>query len=153
MSKKTNYQTFTLIDEKGNAYDVDCYTTRTSYQTTEHALCSGCEGKDRWINRPWHSFDYENALYDLAKKMSGRNKARFEAFKTCIEAKAKSVQEATNAWLNKFKKDYKSLSDTTKKHLANADIELTSVEQAEDVMRISKVFDEMFRLVDGKEGE
>lgn len=147
MAKINNTQTFTFIDENGNTYTVICYTTHTNVRTTEHAECDGYHGKDYWYNRPWYRFTYENALNDLAHKMSGKNERRYKAFKACIDAKAQSEKEACEAWFKAFKADYDSLSDDTKKHLANSGVVITSVEQANDVMKISKTFDAMSRLL------
>ena len=147
MAKISNTQTFTFIDEKGNTHTVVCYTTHTNIRTTEHAECDGYHGKDYWYNRPWYRFTYENALLDLAGKMANGDKARYKAFKACIDAKAQSEKEACEAWFKAFKADYDSLSDDTKKHLANSGVVVTSVEQANDVMKISKAFDAMNRLL------
>jgi hypothetical protein len=146
MSKLTNSQTFTFIDENGTAYTVVCYTTRTNYRVTEHAECDGYHGKDHWQNRPWYRFTYENALLDLAHKMAGKNEKRLHCFTLCINAKAQSEKDAFEAWFNAFKKDYDNLSDKTKKHLANACPHITSMQQAQDIMQVSKAFDVLFRL-------
>ena len=79
--------------------------------------------------------------------MANGDKARYKAFKACIDAKAQSEKEACEAWFKAFKADYDSLSDDTKKHLANSGVVVTSVEQANDVMKISKAFDAMNRLL------
>lgn len=149
MTKERNHQTFTFVDENGKAYTVICYTTSTNVRTTEHAECEGYHGKDYWYNRPWYRYTYENALKDLAEKMAGKNELRLKAFKSCINARAQSEKEACDAWFNAFKKDYDSLSDETKKHLANACPHITSREQADDIMAISKAFDILFRLEKG----
>lgn len=57
-------------------------------------------------------------------------------------------------WLDDFENRYNKLGDTTKKHLANACPHITSREQAEGIMRMSEIFDVMFKLCDddNKEG-
>ena len=56
-------------------------------------------------------------------------------------------------WYENFEKDYNGLCDTTKKHLANACPHITSREQADGIMRMSKMFDILFRMNDNnKEG-
>lgn len=134
-------QVFVFIDELGNKHDVCCYTTSTRVRTTEHAECEGYEGKDYWYNRPWYRFTYENALRHLAENMAGKNERRLKAFMACIDAHAEDEKKACEAWFNAFKADYDKLSPKTKEHLANSGVEVTSVEQAEDVMKISKAFD------------
>lgn len=49
-------------------------------------------------------------------------------------------------WFNDFENRYNKLSDTTKKHLANACPHITSREQADGIMKMSEVFDILFRL-------
>lgn len=48
------------------------YTTHTSYATSEHAHLSidgrTYDGLDRWINRPWYEYKYQNARIDAARK-------------------------------------------------------------------------------------
>jgi len=56
-------------------------------------------------------------------------------------------------WFDDFKSKYDSLSDTTKKHLANADIMITSKEQADAVMNMSLLFDILFRAEEEKDNE
>ncbi len=146
MPNSYNHETFIFVDENGNSHTVICYTTHTRVRTTEHAECDGYEGKDYWYNRPWYRFTYDNALQDLARKMAGKNEDRLKAFNACIDARAKSESDACEAWFKAFKSDYDSLSDTTKKHLANACPHITSREQADDIMKVSKVFDILFRM-------
>ena len=45
------------------------WTTSTRYATTEHARFvydyeDGPEGADKWLNRPWYEFRYQNAQVD-----------------------------------------------------------------------------------------
>lgn len=46
------------------------YTTHTSYATSEHANLTldgrRYDGLDRWINRPWYEYKYQNARVDAA---------------------------------------------------------------------------------------
>ena len=48
------------------------YTTHTSYATSEHANLTldsrRYDGLDRWINRPWYEYKYQNARVDAAYK-------------------------------------------------------------------------------------
>ena len=48
------------------------YTTHTSYATSEHANLTldgrKYDGLDRWINRPWYEYKYQNARIDAAYK-------------------------------------------------------------------------------------
>lgn len=48
------------------------YTTHTSYATSEHAALTldglTYDGLDRWINRPWYEYKYQNARIDAARK-------------------------------------------------------------------------------------
>ena len=104
MARKTfNHETFTFVDENGKTYNVYCYTTHTPTRATEHAETYDdrgylIEGKDYWYNRPWYRFRYENALIKLARVMAGKNTRRYECFKACIDARAKSEEDACNAF-------------------------------------------------------
>ena len=52
------------------------------------------------------------------------------------------------AWYNNFKKDYDDLHPEIKKRLADSDVILTSQEQADDLMRVSKMFSLMMKLTE-----
>lgn len=58
-----------------------------------------------------------------------------------------------DAWFDDFKNRYDHLSDTTKKHLANACPHITSREQAEAIMKTSEVFDVLFRMEEKNDNE
>ena len=60
--------------------------------------------------------------------------------------------DTNDDWVEKFSKDYDGLCDTTKKHLANACPHITSREQAEGIMQMSKMFDILFRMNDNNKG-
>lgn len=51
-------------------------------------------------------------------------------------------------WVDNFKKDYDDLHPEIKKRLADSDIILTSQEQADDLMKMSKMFSIMMKLTD-----
>lgn len=53
-------------------------------------------------------------------------------------------------WLDNLKSDYDGLCETTKKHLANACPHITSREQADGIMRMTKAFDALFRFDEEK---
>ena len=59
-------------------------------------------------------------------------------------------QQTDKEWFDDFKSKYDSLRDTTKKHLANADIFITSKEQADAVMNMSMIFDLLFKMEESK---
>lgn len=48
------------------------YTTHTPYATSEHATLAldglTYDGLDRWTNRPWYEYKYQNARVDAARK-------------------------------------------------------------------------------------
>lgn len=54
-------------------------------------------------------------------------------------------QQSDDEWFDDFKTKYDSLCDTTKKHLANSGVMVTSKEQADAVMNMSLLFDLLFR--------
>lgn len=45
-----------------------------------------------------------------------------------------------------FKKDYDALGEETKKHLANSGVCVGSMQEAKDIMKISKKFDILFKM-------
>ena len=59
-----------------------------------------------------------------------------------VKADTRSDEE----WFDDFKSKYDGLCDTTKKHLANSDVFITSKEQADAVMNMSLIFDMLFRM-------
>lgn len=53
---------------------------------------------------------------------------------------------SADEWYDDFKNRYDNLGDTTKKHLANACPHITSREQADSIMKVSQVFDLLFKM-------
>jgi len=45
-----------------------------------------------------------------------------------------------------FKQDYDALSDKTKEHLANSGVQVHSMQEAKDLMKISTMFDLLFNM-------
>jgi hypothetical protein len=70
-----------------------------------------------------------------------------------IELRDANDKDSLNAddWYNRTKAEYDGFCERTKKHLANACPTLNSREDVDDIMRVSKAFDAMFRLLDEKE--
>ena len=53
---------------------ISIYTTSTKTYTTEHAVLDThlgeiAHGTDKWLNRPWYKYKYQNALYNLVGKL------------------------------------------------------------------------------------
>lgn len=93
-----------------------------------------------YLNRTWESFQYESVLENASEKFFDG------ALSQAIEDIATGKRNEVDAFISQFKNDYDSLHENTKKHLANANIELTSIEQAKDVMKISKAFDVLLNM-------
>lgn len=65
------------------------YTTHTPYATREHATLTldGCtyDGLDRWINRPWYEYKYQNARVDAAYMCAKTEPERYEAGRAALQ--------------------------------------------------------------------
>ena len=60
-------------------------------------------------------------------------------------------EEISEDFVEQFKKDYDDLHPEIKKRLANSDIILSSKKEAEDIMRVSKIFSIMMGMTKGEE--
>ena len=136
---------FVFKDKNGIEFEVYCYVqgSRWGYKHVARAEYKGgfYQTSITYQGRTWERFKYESTLYQLAKKIAGKDGDNLNAFNASIEAKAKAVHEECEAWINAFKKDYDALSDSTKKVLADSDIVVETQEQAEAVMKGAKTLD------------
>ncbi len=149
-TKQTNKKTFTLLGKDNRKVVIECYTKRGGQGFTHFAECEGKKTYICYINRTWESFEYESVLLRIVKRIA-LDKKDLTAMEKTIELISKGHKEEVDKWFENFKKDYDGLSDTTKKHLANACPVITSKEQADEIMKVSKVFDAMFRLEEGNQ--
>lgn len=60
-------------------------------------------------------------------------------------------EEISEDFVEQFKEDYDNLHPEIKERLANSDVMVTSKKEAEDIMRISKMFSIMMGMAKGKE--
>lgn len=79
-------------------------TSRDSYGTTEKTYLFKdevkiAEGRDRWINRPWYRYRYQNSMMNAVRKLinsrAERLKDRFMAEKGYKKLTAKRSKELT----------------------------------------------------------
>lgn len=141
---KKTYTYFEFKDLEGNAFHVACWTNYNNSGFTHNVNCLDVKARQCWCNRTWESFNYESVLKKWADKVGGN---LGEYLKAQIADIANQEHIKAEAWLNAFQARYNALGETTKKHLANADVMITNEEQAESVMRTSEIFDVMFKVM------
>lgn len=144
---------FKFVTKRNNEVVINCevYETRQSWGHRCKVYIDGQywdSYKIRYYNRTWERFEFESLLDKAIHAIYGQGyDAKF--LEDQVDMIAKKTREECDAWFNTFKKSYDALSDTTKNHLANANIEITSKEQADAVMKTSQAFDVLFRLEEG----
>lgn len=106
------------------------------------------EGEAVYHNRTWEQFNGETAIADAISKLNRAEEkplrdALHEVFITQYISKE---NERYDAWFKAFKSSYDSLSEKTKQRIANANVCVTSTEQAESIVRMGHMIDVMEQM-------
>lgn len=63
---------------------INTWTTSTRTYVTEHAQIVsngyelGAEGRDKWLNRPWYKFRYQNAIMNALRGLKQYSKEQLK---------------------------------------------------------------------------
>ena len=134
MPKHYNSQTRTFKDNNGEEHTVYLWTTCTRMYTTEHASCytdnfrTEVEGKYKWMNRPWQTFTYCEAMKSMIEKLP--KEWRENATRRLINDEDERLTKECDAFINTFKANYDKLSEETKASLAEHTPMIETEEQA-----------------------
>ena len=107
-AKRFNQKKVYFKDNNGEEHEVCLFTTKTRNYTTEHAYCpyADKEGTYKWYNRPWESFDYEQAMLNMIEKLP---KAwRETATKTLIDR----IEDEETKRLDEMEKSFMAAHDS-----------------------------------------
>ena len=136
----TNFE-FKLTN--GNTIYVECWWTYGHHYAYEKL--NGRKTTYNFGNRPWENFRYETVLRNVAKKFEPADR---DFIYEQIEQIGKKESEECERMCKKFEERYNNLHPRIKEGLANACPEITSVEQAEDIMKMSEGFSLMMNLLE-----
>ncbi len=136
MAKEFNQREFKVTYAK-EVYRVCCFTTKTSMYHTEHAVlytkdygCIGFEGKYKWSNRPWQSFDYCSAMSEMIDKMAKSKKypkrmiTKFH--KVLIENQGREIKRKCDKMVQSFKEAYDKTPQSFKDAMAKSNVVMES---------------------------
>ena len=142
MAKRYDEKIFSA-EVNGVEYRFKCYTT-----DTRSGFCHTCESwdidltdsKESYFNRSWEAFEYATVLNRSIKKISN-TELRDALHAILIDGTEAEIKERCEKQFNAFEKAYDGLSDKTKKALAESNVMVNSVEEANMLMVIAKVMD------------
>ena len=153
-------KTFYIKSPEGEDIRVYLSVRHTSMRTTEYAEVLDDMGEVTkkgtyvWINRPWQRYDFEIALTNLCEKLGG--KKNFEFYKKQIDM-IHNDEDGFEEWFKNWSKSWNSdVSDDIKERTARAlgDHAVTSMEEADSILRMAKAFTAMQKVLgDGGKGE
>lgn len=141
MAKEFRQQEFKVTYAK-EVYRICCFTTKTSMYHTEHAVlytknygCIGFEGKYKWQNRPWQSFDYCSAMEDMISKMEASKqypKRMITKFrKVLIENQGREIKRKCDKMSQSFKEAYDKTPQSFKDAMAKSNVVMESESDVE----------------------
>lgn len=117
-TKRFNQKKLYFKDNNGEEHEVSLFTTETRNNTIEHAYCPFAEkeGTYKWVNRPWQSFDYEQAMLNMIDKFpkAWRETAKKQLIDKTSDEDTKRLDEMEKS----FKAAHDSLSENGKAFFA-----------------------------------
>lgn len=156
-TKKSDIKGFTFKLPNGDELSVTAWTYKTAsggwgHRATINDIYSVSNGvvtpikANAFISytnsgRTWECFKYESILYKVIGAYYRKDDATRSFIFDQLEEITKDIQRKVNEEMQSLKDRYNALSDTTKRHLANADINISSVDQMDDILTISEAFD------------
>lgn len=109
-NKRFNYQTFYIKFSDGTEETIFCSSCRTGDHTSQRAefidfknTFVDIKGYAQYWNRPWESFDYENAIRALAEKLP---KPYGNELREWCDKHAKGEAEKAEKFVSDFKKEW-----------------------------------------------
>ena len=141
------------IDVGGKEYTAVAWYEKTRYGFRHLAEIwedyrTIASGKAVYYNRTWEYFNGETAIANAISKLKKPEEKplRDALHEVFITQYIKKENEHYDAWLKAFKSSYDSLSEKTKQRIANANVCVTSTEQAESIVRMGHMIDVMEQL-------
>ena len=119
-----------------------CYDKPSYFKVRAFNECKdACDACDGW---GFKILSYNTFMFTIAYqyKKDGKTWLHYESDKSVRDF---IIDEGDAYDYDDFKKDYDALSENTKKHLANAGVSVSNMQQAKDLMQISALFDLLLR--------
>lgn len=154
MAKKLNFKQFYFKNLRVDKIQVNCYITQTRSATVHHAFLVAINDEYKGITsiisyqgRTWERFEYESVLIQLFNKFYKNKKDYNEKvfIRAQLEAIAKAEADEVKEWCDSFMKKFEYLNPEIKDRLKKSDVILENKEQADAVMNLSLVFNELMK--------
>lgn len=142
MAKRFNHQHFYIKFSNGIEEIILCSSARSGDHTSQRAsiVCfnntwESYNGYAQYYNRPWESFDYENAIRALAEKLPKPYKNELREW---CKKHAKGEAEEAKKFVSDFKKEWDAARPSLREAVA-AGGPIESEEQAKSTLAILKM--------------
>lgn len=143
-AKRFDYKQFAITFASGERMLIQCSSAHTRDHVSQKAECRRfiapgktvkyC-GYSQYQNRPWESFDYENAIRNMADKLPPVYRDELRAW---ITAHAAGEQEEAEKFLADFKNEWDQASPGLKSAIQAGGM-IQTEEQAKSTLAILKI--------------